>query len=274
MTWFCDLDSFGSLGDLCRLLAVNAARYPGIRQDTFGICSQGVEKFAKFQITEWTVPLRRSQFPLQGSLAWDEFLHEWFSSLWTLREVCMRPDTWLCCRDWKPLVSSVTGSKIPLDCILSLVSVNADIIRQWPAPAENNNLIHSVTHADGIPANFEFRFYEVPTVNLIQSPPPFLLYFTHSVMAAGLAQIPDINRMDILTLGNQRACTERSQQSQAIMSALGVTGWYESNNKQQQQPRRREPASPRAVSLAIYRGIAQSSRGLRVLHHPANLTNT
>jgi hypothetical protein len=80
VAWFCNSAGFGSLEDR-RFIAVNAAKYPGTGPNAYEICCHGVEKlFDKFQITEWNVPLRRSQFPRQGGLSWDEFLYEWSSS--------------------------------------------------------------------------------------------------------------------------------------------------------------------------------------------------
>ncbi|KAI6089416.1 hypothetical protein F4821DRAFT_231003 [Hypoxylon rubiginosum] len=230
IVWFCNLDSFGPLEDLCHLLAVNAIRYPGGGKDACDRYCQRIEKLLEeFRITESSCPLKSQSTDL-GSRRWDEFLHEWFSSLWTLQEACMRPDMWLCCSDMKPLISSATGSKIPLDCLLSLVSANADVTGEWQFPSANESLTRFAPPGGNIRASLEYKVYEVAAVNLIQSPPPFVFYFMRSVMAAGLIEIPDITRMSILTLGSQRTCGNKTQRAEAIMSALGVTKWYRPND--------------------------------------------
>ena len=43
----------------------------------------------------------------------------WFSSLWTLQEVCLRPDMVLCTKHWEPLATE-SGTLIPLDHVVAL----------------------------------------------------------------------------------------------------------------------------------------------------------
>ncbi|MCJ1387455.1 hypothetical protein MMC18_000298 [Xylographa bjoerkii] len=43
----------------------------------------------------------------------------WFTSLWTLQEVCLRPDMLLCDKDWR-LLSLSSGFNIPIDHIVAL----------------------------------------------------------------------------------------------------------------------------------------------------------
>jgi hypothetical protein len=59
----------------------------------------------------------------------------WFTSLWTLQEVCLHPDMVLCDRDWESLTIS-QSFMVPIDHIVVLWhSVHEAIIRQrqsWP----------------------------------------------------------------------------------------------------------------------------------------------
>ncbi|KAI0384841.1 hypothetical protein F5Y04DRAFT_247916 [Hypomontagnella monticulosa] len=232
VAWFCNLDDFDPLEDICHLLAINAMRYPGGgTEDRETYCQRIDGLLKKFENIEPNLPLRRPQAPYTGTQSWNELLHEWFSSLWTLQEACMRPGMWLCCRGMKPLVSSTTGSKIPLDCIICLVLANAEVIREWSFPSVINGTTGPISSipTDKIRNSLEYRLYESPVVNLIQSPPPYVIGFTRFVMAAGLTEIPDITQIGILTLGNQRTCETKSQRAEAIMSALGVTKWYNPN---------------------------------------------
>ena len=55
-----------------------------------------------------------------------EYIHPWFTSLWTLQELCMRPDMWVCQRDWTPLRIHDTefwqyDQNLAFDSILALI---------------------------------------------------------------------------------------------------------------------------------------------------------
>lgn len=53
--------------------------------------------------------VRKSQMQVVG----------WFSSLWTLQEICLRPDMWLVNRDWE-LLTVGNGVPVSFDTLVAL----------------------------------------------------------------------------------------------------------------------------------------------------------
>jgi hypothetical protein len=62
-----------------------------------------------------------SQDEFQGEYLVENDAQPWFSSLWTLQEVCLRPDMVLCDKYWKPLVAG-QGTAITLDHLIALIN--------------------------------------------------------------------------------------------------------------------------------------------------------
>ncbi|KAM0286442.1 hypothetical protein ACHAQH_000868 [Verticillium albo-atrum] len=55
-----------------------------------------------------------------------EYVNKWFTSLWTLQEACMRPDMWICDKNWDPLRLGSNPcwdhrQNVSLDAIFSLL---------------------------------------------------------------------------------------------------------------------------------------------------------
>jgi hypothetical protein len=221
VAWFSNIEDFGQLEDMCTLLALNATRVPG------PFASESILK--RLQVAQdmylalWKsgpfTPLARNQ-TFDAQARWNEVLDEWFTSLWTLQEVCMRPDMWLCSRSWKPLTSHASGVVIPLDCMTALVRENA-----WLLPGGPRSEPPNMANAEEALELFRMRPGAAdPGLRLLKSKPPRLHNFVTLVLAAALVEIPGIERVKILTLGNQRYC--RRRRAEAIMSVLGVTKWF------------------------------------------------
>jgi hypothetical protein len=120
-------------------------------------------------------------------------LNPWFTSLWTLQEVCLRPDMLLCAHDWKPL--SCDGiTPVPISGLVAVMETrNPTIIQRIikPRPSE-------------IPIPiFELRLWG---------------------LKSELQKLLHLDRAAIITLGDRRQCKER--RAEAIMSALGTVEWY------------------------------------------------
>ncbi|OJJ58383.1 hypothetical protein ASPSYDRAFT_1049073 [Aspergillus sydowii CBS 593.65] len=113
----------------------------------------------------------------------------WFSSLWTLQELCLRPDMILLDRQWRPF--AIDATPVRLDDLAALMS------------ACEGNRDDAAKH-----------------LPLFNTPEALYDLFHHS----GLIAIRDAGRVDIISMGNQRTCTDN--RAEAIMSALGVTDWY------------------------------------------------
>lgn len=126
-------------------------------------------------------------------------LNSWFTSLWTLQELCLRPDMWLCSKDWRPL--QIQGS------ITLSISGIAAILRSYEQHKPNSRMFPlDRRHGLNI-ALWELQWWEAST---------------------GLRRILNFSRTDIIAWGDQRQCTSR--RAEAIMSALGATDWYTSSD--------------------------------------------
>lgn len=116
----------------------------------------------------------------------------WFNSLWTLQEVCLRPDMWLATADWS-IWSLDNNQPIPLNgflCVERKASLSS-----YSDNTEKYGAINA--------AKDEASIWELNT---------------------GLLQLLELSRADIIRLGDRRYCKER--RAEAIMSALGATKWF------------------------------------------------
>jgi len=115
----------------------------------------------------------------------------WFTSLWTLQEVCLRPDMLLCDRNWRALTVG-RHFHVSLDHIIALwTSVHEAIATQqtvWPRSA-----------------------YEICRL----------------LAETGMGELPRISPLTVLMLGNQRYCEDR--RAEAIMSVIGAKDWFVHN---------------------------------------------
>ncbi|KAL2817029.1 hypothetical protein BDW59DRAFT_152949 [Aspergillus cavernicola] len=178
--WFNDVDGWTGIHVILRQLAVSWLH-------------------SQEELPAWLLNLAESDkqtepelFTIQG----DELgvMNGWFSSLWTLQELCLRPDMILLDRQWRPFVIHTTP--VRLDDLAALMS------------ACEGNRGHAPTH--------------LPFSNSTEALHDLLHY-------SGLIAIRDAGRVDILSMGNQRTCTDN--RAEAIMSALGVTDWYSNSSK-------------------------------------------
>lgn len=121
----------------------------------------------------------------------------WFSSLWTLQEACLRPDLYLCDRNWR--VARPSGDQhsigiqgaITFDCLVALFNAVLLDLQKY----EN---------------------YPLAVVELIGI-----------LQVTGMHKLLGLGPIDVLLLGNQRYC-EDANRAVAIMSVLGATDWYDS----------------------------------------------
>jgi hypothetical protein len=119
----------------------------------------------------------------------------WFTSLWTLQEVCLRPDMLICNVKWEPLT-------IANDTCVSLVEIVA--------------LVRGT----------------VSQLDCLQ--PPFGVRSLHGlVINMGLLYILQLSPPFILWMGNSRQCLHR--RAEAIMSALGTTDWFQTSPTEERE---------------------------------------
>lgn len=127
-------------------------------------------------------------------------LNPWFTSLWTLQEVALRPDMWLCAKDFS-FATSDGVTPLPLSGIVTIVRLFQDhkVLREG-LPEYINSRGAGRSHA-AINEVIDWAFL------------------------TGLDGLLNLDRVTILNLGDRRQCSGR--RAEAIMSAMGVTRWYE-----------------------------------------------
>lgn len=115
----------------------------------------------------------------------------WFTSLWTLQEVCIRADMILCNRRFEPLAVGPAGFPVAI----------ADI----------SALLYQVSRADEADQG-----------------PPVVRQVANLWAATGLHQIFKLSRAMIIHLGDSRQCSGRypEARAEAVMSAMGVVDWF------------------------------------------------
>lgn len=123
-------------------------------------------------------------------------LNPWFTSLWTLQEIAVRPDMWFCSREWEVL-SCDFASPLPFS------GVTAIHVQFFKRDQEGARTKEVTDLSEGLGA------WEVEIFH----------YLT------GLNQIPLESQARLLSIGDRRECTGR--RAEAIMSAVGATAWYE-----------------------------------------------
>ena len=129
------------------------------------------------QLQTHLVHLEESKYTLEG----------WFTSLWTLQELCLRPDMVLYDKDWRPLTQG--NFVVPFDHIstLSRILLTASFgdDPEWPEAVRQ-------------------------------------LYYV--LIQTGIQDLPTMSPTAVLLYGNQRYCQDR--RAEAIMSVVGAREWF------------------------------------------------
>lgn len=128
--------------------------------------------------------------------------NHWSSSLWTLQEVCLRPDMWFLDKDFNYL-SIEEGISISISGMTAIFSAFQSSFQY-----SGSSLGHFLTDLGPLELSSHPAWYESQ----------FWLYLT------GLDKLNGMTQCDILALGDRRYCQER--RAEAIMSAIGATGWH------------------------------------------------
>src|SRR5262249_42712768 len=113
----------------------------------------------------------------------------WFTSLWTLQEVCLRPDMWLCNSKWEFLA----------------IDENT--------PVALNDLVALCVGTSSVPD---------PTGRVAAG----VQELRRLIQMTGLESLLRLSELSIITMGNERHCKKR--RAEAIMSAVGAVEWFSS----------------------------------------------
>ena len=187
-----------------------------------------------------------------------EFVSQWFTSLWTLQEACMRPDMWLCDKRWVPLrlyntASRHTSHNVSLDGLMALLKdfdegtylrrqslddfISTNMSQNGKAKASSQEVDDSLGHSVQAMAFDEVNRTEnalrrrTLADSLAGSAHDDLLNAINALVrmfeATGIRLLLYTTAMDILVLADRRECTKR--RAEAIMSAVGALEWYQSD---------------------------------------------
>lgn len=144
----------------------------------------------------------------------------WFSSLWTLQEAILCPDTELWTRGWIRLEDR-RGSPITLQALIVALSETARYMRlkEPPVPFAYPDafVLAAANHPVSLSANeADPLFTTLPTAvrNMIQ-------FWMKAAIEIAVTMGPPV---DVFMNADKRTCT--SSRAPAIMSALGITDWY------------------------------------------------
>ncbi|KAJ5801559.1 uncharacterized protein N7518_003627 [Penicillium psychrosexuale] len=161
----------------------------------------------------------------------------WFSSLWTLQEVCLRPDIWICNKNLDLLTIGDNGALVAFDTLVSLAErVKDTLIR----------VLNDLT---------------TPADHLLERWKPLVHPGYHELLdllhRTGMNNLHELKREQILFLATSRYCSH--SRAQAIMSVLGMTEWYTSATA---MPEQRQPNKPGFVfdqyPLAFVQEVARN----------------
>jgi hypothetical protein len=203
VAWFSNIDSMDGLKSVARWLAFSLVEHPaGGRRRDFNPLDEETRHVQNSSTVLAQVAGEVGSIDLKTL---PSLSHGWLSSLWTFQEACLRPDMWICGKDWTALrlVDGDVRSTLELSGLMALV-------QQVSEPR--------VTGSSGIIAGVTL------TESLIRMKCPRSLVVLASVMM--LSGMPNIFQPvieDILWQGSNRHCQEK--RSEAIMSVVGVTDW-------------------------------------------------
>lgn len=204
VAWFSDIDSMDGLKSVARWLALSIVEYPpGGRRNDFNPLD---EETRHVQNSSTVLTNVSSQVGVNFDKdSVPDLSHGWLSSLWTFQEACLRPDMWICGKDWTALrlVDGDVGSILELSGLLALIE---KVLLAGETDPSNIGAETAVTEA------------------LVRMKCPRNILNLAAVMTcSGMSPIFQPSIGDILWQGSNRYCQEK--RSEAIMSVVGVTDW-------------------------------------------------
>lgn len=221
VAWLNDVESFDSLESIGRWMALSLLEHPPksfldfhpLDEETrrvVGFSSTVLLKTPDQLLKEMVMQQSKTGVPLEeAGLKGDatdsyRIYHGWLSSLWTLQEACLRPDMWICSRDWTVLSLPDWGSgcELPLDGLIAL--------------ATRTSLPRDATASDG-------TFSTTTETHIRQKAPHNVKSAVAVLFASGMIHLLKPTIKSILWLGDRRYC--QKNRSEAIMSVIGVFNW-------------------------------------------------
>ncbi|KAL1639159.1 hypothetical protein SLS58_008246 [Diplodia intermedia] len=209
IAWLNDVPELDALSDILLWIALQFLSFDdGSEEQNFqaSLSAQALENIAGKKTNLFAN--HAGYFSIQEDIS----INPWFTSLWTLQEICLRPDMWLCVNDWSPLCIDWM-SALPLNGLLC-------ICKRFTFPDKTALSQDVKQHEDPAQVWFSAEFH-VQEENAAFSA---FLELDRWRLSTGLDRLLKMSRVDIISLGDRRHCTGR--RAEAIMSALGSTDWY------------------------------------------------
>ena len=142
----------------------------------------------------------------------EDLINGWFSSLWTLQELCLRPDMRLCTKTWEMLTVGADGQTVVgLDDLIVLAQGGR--FSELQSEGGRGPGLESMESGQSTALRLPIEARSKATKDLWEL-----------LDLSGVDHLLDASRSTILALGNQRYCKEF--RAQAIMSAIGVADWH------------------------------------------------
>lgn len=188
IVWFNDVKSWNVVQACLQWLCLNYLKYSEqIEQET----SELIDTVLELMFSKANYPTELSTEPTFRTAIPKRPINPWFTSLWTLKEACLRPDMWLCNDKWDVL------------CVWDCVPV---------ALSEVVALIVSNAH------------FLTPTVLPV---PTGVRELDRLIRETRIIDLYQLCQTSILTMANERHCAHR--RAEAIMSAVGATDWFQTS---------------------------------------------
>jgi hypothetical protein len=159
----------------------------------------------------------------------------WFTSLWTLQEVCLRPDMLMCTKEFEVFTVGV-DTVVTLDSLAALFNFVIGDVNQSPFEAIINRKRLSPRLESGTNVEYESVHMESPSrrrrvLEQIPIEAKGLHELWTTLLMSGMSKIFEISPASIFYLAQRRQCT--SSRAEAIMSVVGSTEWYDGYIRQQ-----------------------------------------
>ncbi|KAF2252735.1 hypothetical protein BU26DRAFT_600990 [Trematosphaeria pertusa] len=197
----------------------------------------------------------------------------WFSSLWTLQEICLRPDMWLCNAKWE--IFSVADHTVPIamDTIVALNQECTSILdgRVRLLPIEEsavgpllNESLDQVAPNEMFGKLIAFGLY-----------PRGYLELGELLNRTGMLYLHFMRRDLILLLGSHRFC--KGLRAEAIMSVVGSVTWKDTHGADSndlvlgQYPLGFVQEAYSSIGANFFGSISISSNSLSSLEHNSHL---
>jgi Heterokaryon incompatibility protein (HET) len=147
----------------------------------------------------------------------------WFTSLWTLQELCLRPDMWLCNRNWELLSAGLEEIPVAMNILIALTGECLRVLQEgatWARlfSSETNQPLFDITISNLSPEHLFGSLSRRHDLHI-----GFLELF-ELFSRTGLDELLHMHHRHVLNLASVRFCKEK--RAEAIMSVLGASDWF------------------------------------------------